>query len=192
MRRGVVTGGVRSGKSTFAESLLAAHASVDYVATSAPADGTDPEWDERVAVHVARRPSHWRTLETLDVAGVLRADGEAAVLIDCLGTWLARTMDECGAWDDEAPDAPRPRRAVTLQDEISRLLAALEETKRTVVLVTNEVGDGIVPETASGRRFRDELGRLNARVAAVCDTAWICVMGIPVRLKAPAVKLGRQ
>lgn len=171
-----MTGGVRSGKSTFAEGLLCGAAAVDYVATSAR-DHTDPEWEARVALHRERRPGHWRTIETLDVAGVLARDEPAAVLVDCLGTWLARVMDESGSWED-APGA-----AEGLAGRVEGLLDALATTRRRVVLVTNEVGLGVVPETPSGRLFRDELGRLNARAAALCDDAWLCVVGLPVRLK---------
>lgn len=171
----LVLGGARSGKSTWAEGRFAGRPVVDYVATS---DGAvdDVEWAERVAAHLARRPAGWRTVETLDVADVLLADEEAPVLVDCLSVWLARVLDEAGAWDGAAGWRERAGRRV------DALVAALGGTRREVVLVSNEVGQGVVPEHASGRLFRDELGRLNARVAAACDEAWWCEAGIPRRL----------
>ena len=111
------------------------------------------------------------------VAEVLTATGTAPVLVDCLTTWLARVMDDCGAWDGDQ-DAGRPLAART--DEI---LGAWRLTQRHVVAVSSEVGSGVVPGTASGRRFRDELGRLNARIAAESDQVWLCTAGIARRLR---------
>lgn len=172
----LVLGGARSGKSTWAEARFDGVPEVTYVATSAP-DAADPEWAARVELHRRRRPPTWRTVETLDLADVLRADDNSPVLIDCLTLWLTRVLDDVGAWDDAVGWR------TSLDGRVSQLLAALAETGRDAVLVSNEVGSGIVPETASGRLFRDELGRLNAAVAAACDEAWLCVAGLPLRLK---------
>ena len=79
--------------------MLAGDGPVDYVATGTPPGSGDTEWDARVAEHQQRRPAHWRTVETLALAEVLAAPGPAPVLVDCLTTWLARVMDDCGAWD---------------------------------------------------------------------------------------------
>lgn len=174
--RVLVLGGARSGKSTFAEASLAGRDDVDYVATSA-VEPHDPEWAARVAAHRLRRPAGWRTLETIDVAGVLDADDDRPVLVDCLTVWLARAMDEAGVWDDDH------RADAALAVRVDELVAAVDGTSRHVVLVTNEVGQGVVPATASGRRFRDEMGVLNSRVAAVCDEVWFVVAGLPQRLK---------
>lgn len=175
--RTLVTGGARSGKSVLAESMLATDEVVDYVATSQPPSQDDPEWAERIRIHRARRPASWRTIETTDLAAVLKAADAAPVLIDCLGVWLARILDDAGAWQGEPGWQDRLARAVDL------LVESLTATSRRVVLVTNEVGSGVVPATESGRLFRDELGRLNARVAAACDTVWLCTAGIPLQLK---------
>lgn len=174
--RTLVTGGARSGKSSYAEGLLAGSEQVDYVATSAR-NPDDPEWTARIAAHIARRPSSWSTLETLDVAAVLTRDGPPA-LVDCLGVWLTRELDETNAWED--PEAATP----LLSQRIDELANAVATTSRRVVLVTNEVGSGVVPATQAGRTFRDWLGILNASVADACDEVLLCVAGRALSLPA--------
>lgn len=126
---------------------------------------------------------HWTTLETLDLENVLAgADRSAArhaspVLVDCLSTWLAGVMDECGLWSGD-PGADKE-----LAARVDGLLQAWQSTRRVVVAVSNEVGSGVVPATASGVRYRDELGRLNARIAAECEQVWLCTAGIARRLR---------
>jgi adenosylcobinamide kinase/adenosylcobinamide-phosphate guanylyltransferase len=171
-----VLGGARSGKSSYAEAMLAGERTVDYVACGTRPDDDDPEWAARVALHRERRPASWRTVETLDLPTVLGSPGPP-VLVDCLTTWLAGTMDECGVWS-EAPGADQ--RLATAVDE---LLTAWAGTRRRVVGVSNEVGSGIVPDTVSGRRFRDELGVLNARLAAASQRVWLVTAGLPQRLR---------
>ena len=157
--------------------MLAAAAAVDYVATGAPAGSGDAEWDARVREHRQRRPPHWRTLETLALAEVLAGPGTAGpALVDCLTVWLARALDEDGAWDGGQDAQDR------LSARLDRLVGAWQDTRREVVAVSNEIGAGVVPETAPGRRFRDELGRLNARIAASSDEVWYCTAGIHRRL----------
>lgn len=177
-RRGrvLVLGGARSGKSSFAERSLAAAGDVTYVACGARPDGTDPEWDERVRRHRERRPATWRTLETQDLTAVLRLDRTPA-LVDCLSTWLAAVMDECGVWTGAAGADE------ALAARVDALLEAWATSGRHVVAVSNEVGSGVVPATPSGRRYRDELGALNARVAAASNEVWLVVAGIPQRLR---------
>lgn len=174
--RTLVLGGARSGKSTHAEAIAAGFERVDYVATAPPRPG-DEEWAERIALHQHRRPPHWRTLETGDVAGVLGRNEPAMVLVDCLALWLTRAMDECGIWSDE----PGSREA--LQQRVDELVSAVETTRREVVLVSNEVGMSVVPEHWSGRFFRDQLGIVNMRVAAACERVQLCVAGIPMTVK---------
>jgi adenosylcobinamide kinase/adenosylcobinamide-phosphate guanylyltransferase len=181
--RVLVLGGARSGKSATAERLLAGRDQVDYVATGAAPDASDPEWAARVATHRERRPPHWATLETRDLEGVLAAPDLSArqlatpVLVDCLSTWLAGVMDECGLWS-AAPGADQ-----ALAARLDGLLDAWRATRRTVVAVSSEVGSGVVPATASGARYRDELGLLNTRVAAQGQQVWLCTAGIPRRLR---------
>lgn len=188
-RRGgrvLVLGGARSGKSQYAERLLATAMSVTYVACGARPDDHDPEWDDRVRLHRQRRPTNWRTLETQDLGAVLQPD-PAPALIDCLSTWLATAMDDCGIWSDApAADtawADAPAADTVLAARVDSVVAAWSASSRHVVAVSNEVGSGVVPATASGRRYRDELGALNARIAAASDEVWFVVAGIPQRLR---------
>ncbi len=168
--RTLVIGGARSGKSRAAEALLAGREEVTYVATGYLVGGDD-EWAARVARHQADRPDGWTTLETLDLAGLLDERG-GPLLVDCLTLWLTRQLDAVDAWAGGG----------SVDAATSALVDALAGTPRDVVLVTNEVGQGVVPATASGRRFRDEMGGLNAAVAAVCDDVLWCVAGRTVRL----------
>jgi adenosylcobinamide kinase/adenosylcobinamide-phosphate guanylyltransferase len=195
----LILGGARSGKSVTAERLLAGRDRVDYVATGPLPDEADPEWADRVWRHQERRPAHWTTLETLDLACVLAGSEPAGpgvaqpeptrsgpaparmqatpVLVDCLSTWLAGVMEECGLW------AGSPGADKKLLDRVDGLVDAWRSTRRQVVAVSNEVGSGVVPGTASGVRFRDELGVLNARIAAECEQVWLCTAGIARRLR---------
>jgi adenosylcobinamide kinase/adenosylcobinamide-phosphate guanylyltransferase len=170
----LVTGGVRSGKSRHAESLLPGHAT--YVAPG-PVDD-DPDWAARIAAHRARRPSHWTTVESHDLAGVLgRTDGD--VLVDCLGTWLTAVLDDRELWEASS---------VTLSQVIAELAGEaadalnVRDQGETTVLVTNEVGWGVVPEHRSGRVFRDLLGVVNQKLAAACDEVHLVVAGRVLRL----------
>jgi adenosylcobinamide kinase/adenosylcobinamide-phosphate guanylyltransferase len=172
--RVLVLGGARSGKSAHAERLLAAAPEVTYVAT-APPRADDAEWQARVQAHVVRRPATWRTAETGDVAGVLAA-APGAVLVDDLGLWLVRLLDEAGAWED------RLLAGQALDGALPALVAAVARA-RQVVLVAPEVGSGVVPASASGRAFRDLLGETTAAVAAVCDEVVQVVAGLPRRLR---------
>ena len=174
--RTLVVGGARSGKSRVAEALLAAEEDVTYVATAYPAEHDD-EWTERVRRHRDRRPVHWATQETLDLVGLLRAGG-GPLLIDCLTLWLTRVLDRHDAWGDHT----RADRRGAVDAEVEALVGAWRATRRRVVAVTNEVGQGVVPETAAGRRFRDEMGRLNARVAAETEDVLWCAAGRVTRL----------
>ncbi|MGW3956875.1 bifunctional adenosylcobinamide kinase/adenosylcobinamide-phosphate guanylyltransferase [Streptomyces sp. NPDC004752] len=171
-RRTLVLGGARSGKSVEAERRLESFPDVLYVATGGSRGG-DTEWAVRVAAHRERRPGSWHTVETCDLVPLL-ATGGPPMLIDCLSLWLTDAMDSVGAWDD-AEWASGGERA--LRERVRELTAAVRATRRTVVAVSNEVGSGIVPATASGRRYRDELGRLNAAFASECEQVLLVVAG---------------
>ncbi len=161
----LVLGGARSGKSRHAEELLAgAAAPWTYVAT---AEALDDEMRDRIAHHRARRDGRWRTADApLDLAGTIsRLDGPA--LIDCLTLWLSNVL--------------LAERDIELESE--RLLAALAAAPGPLIVVSNEVGLGLVPETPLGRAFRDAQGRLNQRVAAAADRVIFLAAGLPLSLK---------
>lgn len=173
----LVTGGVRSGKSSFAEGLVLGSSAVVYVATGYPSDASsDPDWAERVARHQQRRPSTWRTIETLDVAAVLQ-DTHDTVLIDCIGLWVTRTLDAVNAWS-----RPLDAWVADWEAEVDRLAAAWEGRVAPAVAVTNEVGWGVVPDQRAGRLFADSLGRVNQRLAATSDDVVLMVAGRPLRV----------
>ncbi|MBW8799754.1 MAG: bifunctional adenosylcobinamide kinase/adenosylcobinamide-phosphate guanylyltransferase [Streptomyces sp.] len=177
-RRTLVLGGARSGKSVEAERRLESFPDVLYVATGGTRGG-DTEWAARVAVHRERRPGSWRTTETCDLVPLLAQDGPA-LLIDCLSLWLTDAMDSVGAWDDTEWASGGEK---ALRERVRELTEAVRATRRTVVAVSNEVGSGIVPATASGRRYRDELGRLNAAFASECEQVVLVVAGQVVVLR---------
>lgn len=171
----LVTGGVRSGKSRHAEALLADAGRVTYVAPGRPTDGSDPDWDARVAAHRARRSADWQTVETTDLTGAL-AGADGPVLVDCLSTWVVGVVDDAGLW--EAPSA-------SVQDVVAARVDALCDVLAQVpqaVIVTNEVGLGVVPAHRSGVLFRDLLGTVNQRVAEVCDEVHLVIAGRVLRL----------
>jgi adenosylcobinamide kinase / adenosylcobinamide-phosphate guanylyltransferase len=163
----LVLGGARSGKSRHAERLVE-HAAPcgTYCAT---AEAGDDEMRARIAAHRARRGPFWRTLETpFDlVTGIIAATPERPLLIDCLTLWLSNLL-LAERW---------------LDAEFATLRAALRDASGPVVLVANEVGLGIVPETPLGRQFRDDAGRLNQEMAAIADRVVFVAAGLPLVLK---------
>ena len=167
-RTTLVLGGARSGKSRYAEELLAAHDGArTYIAT---AEARDAEMAARIAEHQARRGPGWRTVEQpLDLVGALEVycGPKGAVLVDCLTLWLSNLM---AASRDIAA-------------ETAGLTAALGRLPGRAVLVSNEVGLGIVPQSTLGREFRDHAGRLNQAVVEVTDEAVFITAGLPFRLK---------
>ena len=176
-RRTLVLGGARSGKSAEAERRMAAFPDVVYVATGGTREGDD-EWAHRVALHRERRPVGWRTEETRDLVPLLADAAGPPLLIDCLTLWLTDVMDRAGAWT--ASDWQPEVRART--DELT---AAWRTTRRISVAVSNEVGSGVIPATAAGRRFRDELGRLNASIASESEQVLLTVAGVSLPLRSP-------
>ncbi|HWZ51021.1 MAG TPA: bifunctional adenosylcobinamide kinase/adenosylcobinamide-phosphate guanylyltransferase [Granulicella sp.] len=172
----LVLGGVRSGKSRYAQQLGERVERVLFVATAAApgADDFDDEMREKIERHRATRPGEWQTVEEpLELARVLGEQGRECdlAIVDCLTLFIAHLLHTAGE-DHEAIE----RRMAELCDV---LLAAPCD----VVLVSNEVGSGVVPAYASGRRFRDALGELNQRVAAVADDVLLLVAGLPLALK---------
>jgi adenosylcobinamide kinase / adenosylcobinamide-phosphate guanylyltransferase len=169
----LVLGGSRSGKSAHAESLLADVPEVTYLASATPV-ADDPEWAARVAAHRARRPPTWTTVETTAPSTLLRG---GPFLVDSITTWVAALMEESGVWSGE------PGAGERLAGRCDALVNAWAMTSASVVAVSDEVGLGVVPETHSGRLFRDTLGEVNQRLAGTADQVWFVVAGLPQRLR---------
>lgn len=186
MTRTLVLGGARSGKSAYAERL--AHDSgkeVVYIATARNAD-SDSEMSARIEHHRARRPAQWTTVEQplALAAELLRwCAPQRVVLVDCLTLWLSNLMFADGAQYPDVGAIALPQR---FNDERAHLLHALDQAGGDLLLVSNEVGMGIVPFGALSRCFADEAGRLNQDAAAVCDRAVLMVAGLPLALKGAA------
>jgi adenosylcobinamide kinase/adenosylcobinamide-phosphate guanylyltransferase len=162
----LITGGARSGKSAIAEArTLQFGRPAVYIAT---AQAFDTEMENRIALHQERRGAEWRThAEPLDLIGALRATDGAPRLVDCLTLWLTNLM--LGGHDWQAAGR--------------ELVACLPQQSAPVVLVTNEVGAGIVPENKLAREFRDAAGLLNQWVAGVADEVTFAVAGLPLKVK---------
>jgi len=165
-----VLGGVRSGKSRWAEEMVAAESAVRYVATGGAA-GADQAWAQRIADHRARRPDSWSTVETADVAALLRDEPPTPTLVDDLGGWLTAALDRRG-WDGGSVSA-----------DVDELVSAVDAFGAPLTLVSPEVGLTVVAATASARRFTDELGTLNQRLAQCCEQVVLVVAGLPVWVK---------
>ena len=177
-RRVLVLGGIRSGKSEFAEALVADADRVRYVATARRGDG-DADWDARIDAHVARRPANWRTTEIghapASLSDVLDAARESeALLLDDLGGWVGAVGDVTGRLVADSPHWPGLMRTTT---------AAMTRCRARLVLVSPEVGLSVIPATAAGRDFADALGLLNRAVAAVCDVVVLVIAGNAVPVK---------
>lgn len=164
----LILGGARSGKSRFAEEqALAAPGRRIYIAT---AEALDDEMEQRIAHHRLQRGGVWQTAEcplALADAIASHAAPDVVVLVDCLTLWLSNLM---------MADAD-------IAAECARLADAIFAAPGTLLLVSNEVGQGIVPDNALARRFRDEAGRLNQAIARIADAVWFVTAGIPTRLK---------
>ncbi|SCG48093.1 bifunctional adenosylcobinamide kinase/adenosylcobinamide-phosphate guanylyltransferase [Micromonospora coxensis] len=176
----LVLGGIRSGKSEFAESLVADAPTVRYVATSATGDPEDTEWAARLAAHRERRPGSWTTEETAAdprrLADVIAAAGpNETLLVDDLGGWVTVLLDPAHQPADDVAT-------------VAELAAAVRDTEARVVLVSPEVGLSLVPTTPLGRAFTDALGAANRAVADACDAVALVVAGQPVWLKPAAAR----
>ena len=200
----LVTGGARSGKSAFAEAVAArARGGVLYVAT---AEACDAEMADRIARHRRQRPPHWTTAERpLDLVGAVACapEGTSVVLVDCLSVWAANRLLAAGSGIGEKVDdgpgddgdanlaawterADKVERAVA--QEIAQLLATARSAAWSLLLVSNEVGSGVVPPSPLGRAYRDLLGRLNQAAAGGADEAYLVVAGLAVELKRLATR----
>ena len=170
-----ILGGTRSGKSRLAEETAAILSErVLYLATASPGDD---EMRRRIAAHIKRRPRQWRTLERqTDIAAALRRDGgdESVIIVDCLTLLLSNLL---GTLPDPADFEES---AVA---EVAALLTLARQSKATFIIVSSEVGLGLVPENAAGRRYRDALGQINQMAAEAADEVYLMVAGQKLRLK---------
>lgn len=183
----LVTGGARSGKSEFAESLAERQAKPgDKPAYIATAQILDEEMEERVALHKKRRGGAWLTFEApFQAEQAIRQAAERTeiILFDCLTLYVTNFLL---ADDDFASEGDQ---LTALLETIDQLIAAAKESRKTVIFVTNEVGAGIVPENALARKYRDWAGWVNQRVAQAADQVYLVVCGIPVDIKGLAENL---
>jgi adenosylcobinamide kinase / adenosylcobinamide-phosphate guanylyltransferase len=171
----LVTGAARSGKSEWAEHLASESTqAVTYIAT-ATVDPTDREWQERILRHQQRRPTDWQVVNTTDLAASLeRASDGDCLLVDSLGTWVANLLDKSdNDW-------------LELTQE---LIARLQTSLATVILVAEETGWGVVPAYPSGRLFRDRLGRLSRQIGTVADAVYLVTGGHVLNLALLGMKL---
>jgi adenosylcobinamide kinase/adenosylcobinamide-phosphate guanylyltransferase len=170
----LVLGGARSGKSAFAQRLVPAESPAVYIATAAP---DDPEMQKRIDRHRRGRPAHWTTVEApLELASAIdtAAPPDAVLIVDCVTVWLSNL-----SWRHHTLD--ENLRAAHVSASVANIIAAA--TRRSCILVSNELGSGLVPETAVGREFRDLHGRTNQTLAAAADRVWLIVAGLPLSLK---------
>lgn len=180
----LVTGGARSGKSTFAEETASGFGpDVLYVATSIP---FDEEMKLRIQKHREQRPPNWETLEIykdMDCGIGGAVDGKSAVLLDCITIMITNIMFECDTdWGNL--DAERMLSLEAgVRKEIEKLIGIAKVSNIPFVIVTNEIGMGVVPDNALTRLFRDIAGRMNQILAREADEVYLCVSGIPVRIK---------
>jgi adenosylcobinamide kinase/adenosylcobinamide-phosphate guanylyltransferase len=181
MTRTLIFGGARSGKSAYAERLAAQDGKqVVYIAT---AQARDAEMRERIAKHRRQRPSDWNTVEegmALGQAIAAHAAPNRVVLVDCLTLWLSNLLFAAG---EDFPELGPVAAPPLFAREKQGLLDALAQADGELILVSNEVGMGIVPQGAVSRWFVDEAGRLNQAVAAACDRVLWIAAGLPLSLK---------
>ena len=181
-----ITGGARSGKSGFAEKLASEYEQVTYIATS---EAGDDEMKARIAHHQAQRPAHWRTVEApLDVAAAYQNSdaamtGRAACLLDCVTLWVTNQMFAQPFDWDTAADADIDRVEAKIRESTIQLIAAVQSGAADMIIVTNELGMGVVPAYRLGRIFRDIAGRVNQQLAHAADRAVLMVSGLPLELK---------
>ena len=169
----LITGGVRSGKSRYAETLASAFTRVCYLATAWPGD---TEMEERIRHHRCGRPEHWQTVEEQrDLAGIVENITDVdCLLVDCLGMWVTNLL--CG------------EQTADVENSLAHLLRAVESFPGAVIMVSNEVGWGLVPENKLARQFRDMLGWVNQAVAQAADEVVLLVAGCPLPVKGAGGK----
>ncbi len=175
----LVTGGARSGKSTFAENLYKDKKDVVYIATSKI---WDEEMEERIKLHKASRPSYWRTYEgNYSLTSALGE--ERNYLLDCITLLTSNIMFDITKEIEYIDYQLQSKIENRIYGELSSLIKVIEDRGYNLVLVTNEVGYSLVPDNHLGRVFRDIQGRINQRIAALSQEVYLVCCGIPVKIK---------
>lgn len=186
----LILGGARSGKSAAAERM--ARRAGDRVAFVATAQALDAEMERRIAAHRASRPAEWRTLEEpLDLASAVEtaARDSDLVLVDCLTLWVSNHLCRLPAGDaGRVPQSDMDTLEEELRAQVGRISRAAREGSAELLVVSNEVGMGLVPGNPLGRSYRDLLGVVNRWVAAEADQLLLMVAGVPVDLKKLAAE----
>lgn len=183
----LILGGARSGKSGYARKLASTFKRVAFIATARP---TDREMRRKIARHRSERPASWETLEApTDLAGAIESGSRRAdvILVDCLTLYLANIMGSTRGV------------VVKIEGRLDRVCQAIQASRSSMIVVSNEVGCGVVPAFRSGRRYRDLLGQLNQQIAEIADRVILMVAGIPLVVKdtrdprtTPLPKTGRR
>lgn len=186
MKRGkliIVSGGARSGKSTFAEALVEKmDRPIAYLATS---QALDPEMEERIRIHAARRPPEWTTIEEpVDVSLPLKTHGQTykTWLLDCITLYVSNLLLQY-TYGLEVDSAAASDAEKKILEQIEILLETIQKLPITMVAVTNEVGWGLVPGDPLSRAYRDIAGRVNQRLAQAAEEVYLVALGLPIRLK---------
>ncbi|MGM9975126.1 MAG: bifunctional adenosylcobinamide kinase/adenosylcobinamide-phosphate guanylyltransferase [Clostridiaceae bacterium] len=177
----LITGGTRSGKSTFGESLLKDEKDVLYIATSKI---TDREMEERVKRHRERRPSEWSTYEGYrNLSQIIEESDKKFILFECVGTMVTNILFDEERDFDTIDKGVLEAIEKDIKSEFRSLVEVCKRLDRTLIIITNEVGMGLISEYPLGRIFTDILGRVNQELGALCSEAYFVACGIPLRLK---------
>ncbi|MBM7557117.1 bifunctional adenosylcobinamide kinase/adenosylcobinamide-phosphate guanylyltransferase [Halanaerobacter jeridensis] len=180
----LVLGGARSGKSSFAEQIVEKYGGVDvtYIAT---AEARDEEMADRIKQHQSSRPEEWTTIEEPQaVSSVLgKIEQETVVLLDCVTVLVSNLLLADEELDEDEYEFAAQQREEEIMTELEKIIAQVEEKDLTLVVVSNEVGQGLVPSYQAGRIYRDVVGRANQFLAAKADEVYITYAGLPVEIK---------
>jgi adenosylcobinamide kinase / adenosylcobinamide-phosphate guanylyltransferase len=183
----LVTGGARSGKSSFAEKLAASFGrEVVYLAT---AQALDTEMEQRITQHRLSRPAEWRTVEEpLEVPGAVlsEGDGKKVILLDCITLWLTNLLI-LELENDQAGDVEQK-----IQNKLSELIEVIDRQDTILICVSNEVGCGVVPENELARLYRDLAGRANQRLGRAAQQVYLVTAGYPIEVKQQGAKILRE
>ena len=177
----LVTGGSRSGKSSFAEEMLSNEDEVLYIATSI---ATDKDMEERIRIHRERRNPRWNTYEgNRNIGNIIKKSSFKYIFLECIGTLVANIMFESSSDFDKLNSSEINELENDILNEINNIISESKKNTGDIIIITNEVGLSLVPEYRLGRIFSDILGRVNQIIAENSDEVYISFCGIPLKLK---------